>query len=282
MLDDRAFPEVYRQSVADVMALMSRDAQYEIARHDLTLAPDRHDLTAYLIASEIRYAWVLQLFKQHSRIGDTEISALDVGGFLGAFPLALSRLGVKTTLVEQYGFYHGALDGLYAFLLKEGVEVVDRDFGEPTDRIGSFSLVTSLAVLEHLASSPRVWLENLRDHVAEGGLLVVDVPNVAYWPHRVKLLRGETIHQDIAAVYESETPYMGHHREYTSSDLRKVMEWSGIDIQALVSFNYSVRWKEFGIRGWARWGWQLLPMLLPACREVLMAAGRPRNSGRER
>jgi 2-polyprenyl-3-methyl-5-hydroxy-6-metoxy-1,4-benzoquinol methylase len=269
---------MYRRAVADVMRFISTDAQHEIARHDRTLEPGRHDLRAYLLASETRYVRVLRLFARHGRAGVGGITTLDVGGFLGAFPLALARMGVSTTLVEQYGFYHGALDGLHGFLQDEGVAVVDRDFNEPGEPIGSFSLVTSLAVLEHLASSPRVWLENLRDHVAEGGLLVVDVPNIAYWPNRLRLLRGETIHQDIGAVYESDTPYMGHHREYTTSDLKKVMQWSGLEIEALEMFNYSVQWRDFGVRGWLRWGPQLAPMLLPSCREVLMAAARPRST----
>src|SRR4051794_14247403 len=102
---------------------MTPDAQAELARHNPTLAPGVFDFGAYLGASEIRYLHVLELFDRHDSGPAPKL--LDVGGFLGAFPLALARLGSPTTLVEQYGFYHGAFDALYAYLEREGVTVLD-------------------------------------------------------------------------------------------------------------------------------------------------------------
>ncbi len=54
---------------------------------------------------------------------------------------------------------------------------------------GSFSLVLSSEVLEHL-QNPYNILKGVKEHLAKDGLFLVTTPNVALWRFRLQLLRG--------------------------------------------------------------------------------------------
>src|SRR5262249_32170004 len=154
----------YRQAVRDVMPFVTPERQEVLAKHNLGLHPDFSDLRVYLEASEERYARLIGHVNERlpGRSADA-LSALDVGGFLGALPLALARCGVEVTLVEEYDYYYGAFDELKAYLLDAGVGVWAADFTQPLAGVAErrYTLVTNMAMLEHLPSSPRVLLENV-------------------------------------------------------------------------------------------------------------------------
>jgi hypothetical protein len=284
IIDPTDFRDVYRQSVRDVMRFINRERQEVIARHDVSLHPDRHDLGIYLVASERRYLELVSLFNEYAQYSASDICALEVGGFLGAYPLTLARLGIPVTLAEQYGYYYGALDELAAFLRAEGVQIWDIDFTRPlTEGRKRFTLVSNMAMLEHLASSPKTLMDNLRSLVHERGLVIVEIPNVAYWPNRLEALRGESIHQPLDLVYASEPPYLGHHREYTVAELRDLLAWSGFGVREVRLFNYSLSLR----RGtWAERLYTLMvylwpTVIFPACREIIMAVAVPTEPYRE-
>jgi hypothetical protein len=278
IIDPTHFRHAYRQSVRDVMRFINPERQEIIARHDLSLHPDRFDLGVYLLASERRYLDLVSLANQHARYSASDVSALEVGGFLGAYPLTLARLGISVTLVEQYSYYYGALDELAAFLRTQGVQIWDADFTQPlAETPEEFSLVSNMAMLEHLASSPKLLMDNLRSCTHERGLLIVEVPNVAYWPNRLDALRGESIHPPLDLVYASEPPYLGHHREYTVCEVRELLAWSGFAVREVKLFNYSLSLR----RGtWSERLYTLIvylwpTVLFPACREIIMAVAVP-------
>jgi hypothetical protein len=104
-----------------------------------------------------------------------------------------------------------------------------------------------MAMMEHLADSPAPLMRNLRALVSRPGRVIVETPNIAYWPRRVQALRGQTVHPPLADVYGSESPFIGHHREYTAADLRELFELSGLHVERLISFNYS--W-NLEVRSW--------------------------------
>ncbi len=278
IINPAQFRSVYRQAVRDVMRFITRERQIVIARHDVSLHPDRHDLGTYLRASERRYLELVRLCNRHAVHAPAETRALEVGGFLGAYPLTLARLNIPVTLAEQYGYYYGALDELAAFLEREGVKIWDVDFTEPLPDLGDrFTVVSNMAMLEHLASSPKALMENLRTYTAGNGLVVVEIPNVAYWPNRLEALRGDSIHQPLDLVYASTPPYLGHHREYTIAEVHALLDWSGFAPVETSMFNYSLSLR----RGtWGERLYVLLVYLWPtllfrACREIIMAAARP-------
>jgi SAM-dependent methyltransferase len=275
LIDPAAFQVTYRSSVADVMRFVTREKQLVIATHDQTLHPDRHNLLNYLEASEKRYSRVLELVNRHAKVGSAELTVLDTGGFLAAFPLALARLGIPTMIAEVYAYYHGAFDDLRSFLEGEGVGVWDLDLTHAQEGLPDrrFELVTNMAMIEHLPGSPKALMTNLRHLVRPGGKLILEVPNVGYWPKRWAALLGRSVHQPLDAVYESEPPFVGHHREYTEQELRDVLEWSGFLPDEITAFNYSIDF-ERGLVASLRQA-RIWPTIFRGCREVLMACASP-------
>src|SRR5271166_160716 len=251
VVDPAAFTDAYMRSVDDVMRFVTPERQAVIATHNVSLAPGLFDLGLYLRASVRRYGELVRLVNAHARHGPDGVRALEVGGFLGAYPLALARLGIPVTLVEHYGYYHGAFDDLAAYLGSAGVEIWDADFTKALDTPASrYTLVTNMAMLEHLADSPKVLMDNLALATDEHGLLVVEVPNIAYYPKRRQALMGRSIHAELAAVYRSAVPYTGHHREYTRRDRLRALT---VDL-----------WPTY---------------LFPDCRELITAIARPAATG---
>ena len=241
-IDLSAFGAVYREAVRDLAPFLTPDRLEVIARHNPGWRPERFDAVAYLETSEARYAAALAVFERNGgQAAGEELRVLDVGGFMGPLPLALVRLGARVTLSEHYDYYDGAFDELRDYLIGQGVEVWDLDLSEaldsqPDDR---FDLVLAMAILEHLPSSPRPLLLNARGLLAEAGRLVVDVPNIAYWPKRVGLLRGISPLPAMADVYHAEAPFTGHHHEYTVAELTQVLTWSGLAVEEVVTLNYT-------------------------------------------
>jgi SAM-dependent methyltransferase len=235
------FGAVYRDAVRELEPFLTPDRLAVVARHNPGWRPERFDAAGYLRTSELRYDAALELFERHRDAADSALRFLDIGGFLGALPLALTRLGARVTLSEKYGYYHGAFDELRDLLVAEGVEVWDLDLSEPLESTPAarFDLVAAMAILEHLPSSPRALLLNAKSLLDEGGRLVVDVPNIAYWPKRVGLLRGISPLPAIGDVYDAETPFTGHHHEYTVAELVEVLTRSGLAVDEVRTLNYT-------------------------------------------
>ena len=121
------------------------------------------------------------------------------------------------------------------------MEIWNLDLSEPLESVPEdrFDLVAAMAILEHLPSSPRPLLLNAKALLSENGRLVVDVPNIAYWPNRIGLLRGISPLPRMADVYHSEPPFTGHHHEYTVDELVDVLTWSGLSVDEIVTLNYT-------------------------------------------
>jgi hypothetical protein len=261
------------------MRFVTPERQELIARHNLGLRPGKTDLTAYLRASEQRYVRAVELFNRFLPDSAIEHRALDVGGFLAAYPLTLVRLDLPVTLAEVYAYYQGAFDDLSAYLATEGVEIWNVDFTEPLNdmREQRFTMVTNMAMLEHLASSPEQLMRNLREVTDERGALVIDTPNLAYWPNRWSLLRGHTIHPPLEVVYASASPFLGHHREYTVAEVRDLLSWTGFSAKSIDCFNYSL---DLSQGAWFDRVHLLLVYVWPTllfrnCREVIIALAVP-------
>lgn len=278
IVDLPRFREEYKRTVVDVMRFVTPERQRVIARHNPGLEPGRTNLTHYLVASEKRYALAVELFNAHLPATGGAPRVLDVGGFLGAYPLTLARMGMSVTLAEVYSYYGGAFDDLGAYLASEGIEIWDVDFTEPLadQSVRPFTMVTNMAMLEHLADSPGQLMRNLRAVTDDHGALVVETPNIAYWPRRWSLLRGQTVHPPLEHLFSSATPFLGHHREYTVDELTELLRWTGFRSEAVTCFNYSLSLRPHGRFEWIVplvHDWPILPFR--NCREVIMALAVP-------
>jgi len=278
LIDPYAFRNTYLQAVDDVMRFVTPERQAVIARHDTTLLPENFDLGLYLRASVARYEQLVRLVNTHGRVDRGALRALEVGGFLGAYPLTLARLGIPVTLVEHFGYYHGALDELAQYLAAGGVEIWDADFTMTLDtEPPKHTLVTNMAMIEHLPDSPKQLLDNLRASTSADGLLVLEVPNIAYFHRRRQLLLGRSVHPSLESLYLSEAPYVGHHREYTAAELVQLVSWSGMQVREIVLFNYSLSLRRGSWMERARaLVMDLWPTyLFPRTRELIMVAASP-------
>jgi hypothetical protein len=264
VLDLEQFRRAYRGSVADVAATIGPAELERIARHDRPLA--QWDAAEYMRRSQERCIHALRLLAPRAAADEP---VLEVGGFLAVFPLALARLGVPVTVAERYDLYDGALDPVRELLEQAGARIWDVDFTAAGIDAETFPTVLNMAMVEHVAGSPRALMENLRRSCER--CLVLEVPNLAYGYKRWQLLRGRTIHPPLRDVYESAVPFTGHHREYTLADLRELLELSGFRVEETVSFNYSLAGDVY-TRVLPQ---DLLSRLLPSWRETLMAAAVP-------
>jgi hypothetical protein len=134
-----------------------------------------------------------------------------------------------------------------------------------------------MAMIEHLPDSPKQLMDNLRASTAADGLLVLEVPNIASFYRRRQLLLGRSVHPDLESLYLSETPYVGHHREYTASELLQLVSWSEMTVREVVLFNYSLSLRRGSwIERLHALTMDLWPTyLFPRTREVIMVAASP-------
>jgi SAM-dependent methyltransferase len=265
----REWGEAYREAVERVWRHWTPGMQAEIARHCVGWGPGRFDFRVYLDASEERFRRAYQAVAGARAV-------CDVGGFWGVFPLALAMLGHQAAMTEALGYYSSAWDGLFAALGDAGVEVIDYDpftAAEPLPR--RWDAVTAMAVLEHYPHSPAPFLAALAGGVRPGGVVYLEVPNIAFWPKRLAMLRGRSPLPPVADVFASATPFTGHHREYTAAELAEVARLAGLEVVSADHYNYSP--PPGGVRGTLRRPVDaLVYALFPTTRECLAVTCRPR------
>lgn len=141
----------------------------------------------------------------------------------------------------------------------------------------SFDAVVCCQVLEHFSHSPLPAVREIKRVLRPGGVLEIDVPNVASFRNRLRLARGKHITYDYEAHYLHATPilYKGksyyplrHNREFTKGDLELLLRLSGF-AQYEVSFLRSRRYRE-GIQRIRSVG-TAVKDLIPSFRKSLIA-----------
>jgi SAM-dependent methyltransferase len=179
---------------------------------------------------------------------------LDVGGGHGMLVALLASLGHQCHAVDHEDMrarYPAAYDpedrhGTPIGFAACNVEVDPLPFAD-----GAFDAVVCCQVLEHFSHSHLPAVREMRRVLAPGGLIEIDVPNVASFRNRSRLLRGRNITYDYAEHYLHAQPvlYGGrsffplrHNREFTRAELHLLLAEAGFrDIE--VSFLKSRRWR---------------------------------------
>jgi 2-polyprenyl-3-methyl-5-hydroxy-6-metoxy-1,4-benzoquinol methylase len=163
-----------------------------------------------------------------------------VGGFWGVFAITLRELGYDTTMTEALQYYSDSFSQLFNHIGDRGVTVVDYDpFNPGASRIGQFDFVTVMAVLEHYPHSLSIFIENVISIMRSTGRLYIEAPNIAHWPKRIDFLLGKTPLPPLEEIFKSKDPFIGHHHEFTISELRDLAKLSGLSVISERFYNYS-------------------------------------------
>lgn len=146
---------------------------------------------------------------------------LDVGGGEGGFAraFALQRRG-EAVLVEP-----GPMAAQRA--RDSGLQVIESSIdGVDVAQHGQFQAVSFLDVLEHL-DDPLAALRQARKLLVPGGLLLVSVPNVGYWPVVRDLMMGRFDYQPVGILCTT------HIRFFTARSLEQLLQAAGFELVRL-------------------------------------------------
>ena len=171
-------------------------------------------------------------------------SVLDLGAGNGVMSLAFQATGANVTVADNWRPYSaedpelekpsmhhmGDHDQILDRYRRHNIHTIETDLLKgslPIDD-GTFDIVILMAVIEHFPGSPRKILEEAKRVLKPGGVLVIEVPNVAALRNRLKLLIGRTIHFSIEDWYRSD-PFYGHFRELTRAELKKYVQFLGME-----------------------------------------------------
>ena len=240
------FDGIYQQCVETVFQHWTSEMQTELARHCFAWRPETFDFRNYLQLSSIRF------YKAYQSLAQTSDARrlCDVGGFWGVFPMTLKALGFDVTMTESLQYYGSGFTSLFETIRSSGVTLYDFDpFNPHANLEDKFDMVTVMAVLEHYPHSLKSFMENVIGLLEPDGRIYIEVPNLAYWPKRIGLLRGQTPQAQISDIFHSEVPFIGHHHEFTISELRQLAELSGLRIISEEAYNYS----DADRPSWKRW-----------------------------
>jgi hypothetical protein len=230
------FKKVYQGVVRAVYGNWTLEMQEEMARYCYGWNPCKFNFKTYLEASVLRYYHAYQTIAES---GDYH-TICDIGGFWGVFPITLKLFGFEVTLTESLKYYGCSFKNLFSFIRSQGVHIIDYDPFHPGRPPGRYHVITAMAILEHFPYSLMVFMDNLLSMMERGSRLYIEVPNIAYWPKRIGLLRGQTPLTPIQDIYRSEAPFIGHHHEFTISELRDLAELSNLRIVKELFYTYSV------------------------------------------
>jgi glycosyltransferase involved in cell wall biosynthesis len=142
---------------------------------------------------------------------------LDVGCSDGRFG-ELVRLAGHTVVGVDAIKHEGVGERLDAFV------EADLNAGLPEEAGRDFDVVVAADVLEHVID-PAILLEQLRDSLAPGGVIMVSVPNFAHWYPRLRVLLGR-FDYDRRGILDA-----GHIRFFTRAAFERIATRAGLRIR---------------------------------------------------
>ena len=152
---------------------------------------------------------------------------LEVGSLFGFFSSVLKDLGNDVTAFDRYNDFNGALDNFCLDMKNQKINVIhsskvkeDKDF----EKLEKFDVILCMAVIEHIPHTPKYFLEKLRSKLKNGGVLILDTPNLTRLENRINLNNDITTFQNIHSQFNTDIPWEGHHREFTMNELIYILE----------------------------------------------------------
>ena len=228
-------------------------------------------LDSVFCGSADRYATIAFALQGFSKV-------LDVGCGTGLLLAILSKLGHVTHGVD---IMHPA-DAPPPLFARHGIQYhrcnVELDTYPHRDE--SFDAVTCCQVMEHFTHSHLHAAREFRRVLRPGGCVEIDVPNVASFRNRLRLLRGKNITWDYRDHYLLTKPLfhqghslypIRHNREFTRKELHLLLQEAGFhDIQVVFFKDENYR---TGMRRLLSLG-SAVRNLVPGIRKSLLATAR--------
>jgi len=193
---------------------------------DISTRTIRGSDRGYIAYHAPRYAFLLRLLTQCGLRQGSQI--LDIGPSK-LTSLIRTKFGIKVDTLG-FGADRTESDGRhFQFDLNstQNGDLWRRDLPQ-------YDFVIMAEVIEHLHTAPELVLAYVRSLIVRGGTLILQTPNAASLPKRIKLLLGRNPYERIRP--DSCDP--GHFREYTLSELHKIMGDAGFVVQGCITGFY--------------------------------------------
>lgn len=206
----------------------------------MSAADPRGAETGYAAYHAPRYSFLLDLLRKHG-LGPGS-TLLDIG-----------RARSTSLIHEQFGISVDSLGFDEDRSTPEGRHFAfDLNNAQDPDRwrddMPRYDFVVMAEVLEHLYTAPQLTLGFVKTLLADGGHLILQTPNAASLPKRLKLLLGR--HPYEAIRLDSTDP--GHYREYTQAELLDLAAETGFDVEeTIVRAYFDARFADHGAEGQA-------------------------------
>lgn len=189
--------------------------------------------------SYLQHLSTLKIILPYLNERNTKVKILDVGSGLGEISLVLQKAGYECTAIDTWQpFYEinkhilGTKEDIISRLQRNGIRTEYCDIEkEPFPfEDNSFDVVLFTNVIEHLHSSAKRPLKEIRRVLKDKGVLILSTPNLATLKNRLFMMAGLSNYVNIDVWYHC-NPYFGHTREYTSGEIRKMLKWEGFIIR---------------------------------------------------
>jgi ubiquinone/menaquinone biosynthesis C-methylase UbiE len=202
-------------------------------KEDESLYPQDEEVFDSTFRSSLdRYSFIAE--HTSSRLGEGK-RILDAGCGIGLFLRCMQLLGHNCTALDFVSTYREKYEKLFAEIPFHecNLEISELPFDDET-----FDVVVCSQVLEHFTYSHLPAVIEMRRILKKGGLLFVDVPNVACFRNRIRMLRGKNITWDYERHYLKATPIRSgndcffpdrHNREFTLKELELLFRKAGFD-----------------------------------------------------
>jgi SAM-dependent methyltransferase len=168
---------------------------------------------------------ILRCILDPSSSNSSQPSLLDIGAQFGTLALYAAKLGCRVAALD-----HCSSAKIYRQIAADyGVDYRECDLGSQPlpfpDR--QFDFVTYTDVLEHHSFSSKRVLQEIHRVLVPGGQLILMTPNHASIYNRLKLLFGQSVHDDLDYFFDTcadDAIYDGHHREYTRTEVKTILQ----------------------------------------------------------
>jgi len=167
------------------------------------------------------------LFKLIQKYIQTHEKGLDIGVYPAYFTFCLKKIGYD---IEAVDIYPERISKKIKNTLKVSqCDVETQKLPFPND---TFDYVVLTAVIEHLRINPLFTLRDINRILKPGGKLIIQTPNLCFWPRRISMLSGKGIGSIYLAYKKLENlGHIGHVRLYSMHELSEIVEKTGFKIK---------------------------------------------------